>query len=457
MTHDDRGRRSIQVTHRNLAALHFRAYAVDLIPFIEAQQDARLLPAYQEIEKIVAGQTPVASWSEELPETPDFRSHRTFVTPPLERPGLHVIVASAREDFARGENRLQAVDLVVSDLVLVTRQEGGGDEVAVVSGATGAPVAGAEVTLYRADWQKGHERVATLETPARGAVTFRHTEARQRRRPLPRRPARGRRGGRHVLPALLAGFLSGRADGLPPLHRSERLPSLADGPLQGAGLPRGRGAGPLHHAARDPGDGLPGRPQQRDRRDRSLTTNAFGSASGEFTVPSGRLLGRWTVRSSLEGAATIRVEEYKRPTFEAKLLEPKDALRLNREATLQGEARYYFGLPVTGGEVRWRVVREPVYPWWWGLWGRGVGSSGTQTIAAGTASLDADGQFRFSFTPEAGEEGQEVSYRYAVTADVTDEGGETRSASRGFRLGHVSVEAALHPPAAFFQAGRPPR
>jgi hypothetical protein len=36
---------------------------------------------------------------------------------------------------------------------------------------------------------------------------------------------------------------------------------------------------------------------------------------------------------------------------------------------------------------------------------------------------------------------------------VTDEGGETRSASRSFRLGRVAVEAALRLPAAFLRAG----
>ncbi len=453
MSHDNMGRRSLQVTHRNLGALHFRAYAVDLVSFIEAQQDARLLPAYQEIEKVVAGQPPVVSWSEALPGTPDFRDHRTFVTPPLERPGLHVVVASAREDFASRDNRLQAVNLVVSDLVLVTRQEGGGVEVAVVSGSTGAPVAGAAVTLYRADWQKGHQRVATLETPAGGVVSFRHTEARQSHGHF----LVARRGDDVAVDPTFLHFWPESSPG-------ERTASLlytdrsVYRPLQNVRFKVlvFHGGGEQARFTTRPETPVTVSlvdPNNETVETRSLTTNAFGSASGEFAVPSGRLLGRWTVRSSLAGAATIRVEEYKRPTFEARLLEPESALRLNREATLRGEARYYFGLPVAGGEVRWRVVREPVYPWWWGLWGRGVGASGTQTIAAGTASLDADGQFRFSFTPQAGEEDEAVTYRYAATADVTDEGGETRSASRSFRLGHVAVEAAIHPPAAFLRAG----
>src|SRR5205085_11919241 len=80
-----------------------------------------------------------------------------------------------------------------------------------------------------------------------------------------------------------------------------------------------------------------------------VATNGFGSAAGEFSIPAGRLLGVWRVVTSHGGQALIHVEEYKRPTFEAKLKDPPAPLRLGRPAKLVGEARYYFGLPVTAG------------------------------------------------------------------------------------------------------------
>ena len=66
------------------------------------------------------------------------------------------------------------------------------------------------------------------------------------------------------------------------------------------------------------------------------------------------------------GGTSVQVEEYKRPTFEAKMLDPEKPLRLNQPAVLKGEAKYYFGLPVTSGQVKWLVRRQPVFPWWWG-------------------------------------------------------------------------------------------
>ena len=42
-----------------------------------------------------------------------------------------------------------------------------------------------------------------------------------------------------------------------------------------------------------------------------------------------------------------------------------------------------------------------------------------------------------------------------MTADVTDEGGETRTATRAFRLGFVAVEATLDSPRASSAPGEP--
>ncbi|RPJ00984.1 MAG: hypothetical protein EHM31_06870, partial [Candidatus Aminicenantes bacterium] len=186
----------------------------------------------------------------------------------------------------------------------------------------------------------------------------------------------------------------------------------------------------------------------------SVSTNAFGTASGEFTIPAtGRPLGGWRLRASPDGYASVRVEEYKRPTFEVSIKDPEKPLRLNKPAALKGEARYYFGLPVTGGEAVWQVKREPVYPrWWW--WE--TGGSRSQSVAGGRARIGADGTIEVAFTPRAEEKkdgaASGLSYRYTLSVDVTDEGGETRSASRSFRLGFVNVEARVDEDNAFARA-----
>ena len=122
MSADGLARRSVRVRHRNIDGLSFRAYRVDALAEIEAAQDRNLLPGYREVEELLAGRTPDAEWRLELPPTPDYRSHDTYVTPPLERPGLWVLVASARDDFADRDNRKSAVQLMLGDLVLLSRR-----------------------------------------------------------------------------------------------------------------------------------------------------------------------------------------------------------------------------------------------------------------------------------------------------------------------------------------------
>ena len=48
-------------------------------------------------------------------------------------------------------------------------------------------------------------------------------------------------------------------------------------------------------------------------------TNELGTAAGSFVLPLGRPLGRWVLQSSSGGSVSLRVEEYKRPTFEVTL------------------------------------------------------------------------------------------------------------------------------------------
>ena len=85
MTSDAPDRRSIQVTHKNLPALHFRAYAVDLEKRITAFARNRALPTAEDVRELLRSGSPAARWTSDLPATPDFKHHRTFVDAPAAR------------------------------------------------------------------------------------------------------------------------------------------------------------------------------------------------------------------------------------------------------------------------------------------------------------------------------------------------------------------------------------
>lgn len=469
MSVDAAGKRSVLVRHKNVGKLWFRAWRLDLAQRVAGRNWQ--LNVESEEDAQIRKRAPDASFAEELPETGDYATHKTFVRPPkaMAKPGLWYVVASAREDFGEAQNRKLGVTMTVSDLVIVSRPERDGSlAVTVLGGEGGAPVFGASVDVFRADWGKPLNLAGSGKTDKAGSVAVKTGKAEH---------------GGYVVFARHDGHATFDAS-MQYLYKEGEPESTASSfvytdraiyrPLQKiswkviayggnrqngsyAVLPSKSVTMTLHDA------------NHEKIAEKTVKTNAFGTAAGEFTIPTGKLLGQWFLQSSIGGsAAYVKVEEYKRPTFEVTLKDPEAVLRLNQEATVAGEARYYFGLPVSGGTVKWKVARQAVYPWWWGYFGHGSrggrGRGGrdqgaNQTIAFGTSEVSADGAFKVKFTPEAdaskgvGAGAKDVSYRYTLSVDLTDGGGETRSASRSFRVGFVSVEAGISVPALVLEDG----
>ena len=446
---DGEKRPTIEVRARNLPRVWFRAYAADPTVALGKPRDYDLYLDNGEVQALRQG-TPAASWSVALPATPDFYEHKTLVTPPLGK-GYWVIVSSAREDFSMSQNQLRALQLSISDLVLVTRtQTHGNDDVRVYDGSDGKPVQGADVEVWALDWNKGHHKTATLRTDVDGRCKLAS---------LPGPYFLLARRGREVSFDPETSYLSGRSADpvqggtLVYTDRSVYRPgqSITWKIVAYSGR-REAGKYQVSVGKSVTVSLLDANGQQIDKVD--VKTSAYGSADGRFSIPTGRLLGSWRISTSIPGSQSIRVEEYKRPTFEVSLKPPAASLRLNHPAALKGEARYYFGLPVTSGTATYVVTREPVYPYWWGWYYFG-GQQGTQTVARGTSKLAADGTFDVAFSPEAAVTSDHaVSYRYAISADVTDDGGETRSAQRSYRLGFSTVEATLAASHGFITAGK---
>ncbi|HLL02769.1 MAG TPA: alpha-2-macroglobulin family protein [Myxococcaceae bacterium] len=465
MHSDGPRRRSIEVTHRNVPALYFRAYAYDLEKQIAKADDYDLMPNGAALTRLLRQGQPVASWREALPATTDLRDHRSFVTPPLSEPGLYFIAVSAREDFAEAGNQVRGVFLSVTPFAAIARNdEGRRLEVRVVDGTTGQPVPGVEVRLFLTDYQKGHKQVQSAKSDAQGEVAFSPKQGDNYQSFL---IVIGRGRGALLLPSQMTFYERPRPSPVSqtliftdrsiyrPLQKILWKVVAFEGNREQARYTT-RANATVKVALHDPNNQVV---EQREVR-----TNTYGTAAGEFTIPTGRVLGPWRVSTEPSGAAVVRVEEYKRPTFEVTLKDPEGPLRLNRPATFRGEARYYFGLPVVNGSVRWRVFREPVMPWWW--WSSegfhsqrfGGGGVGRQVVATGTAPLTEDGSFQVSFTPETDERAakvRDVTWRYRVEADATDEGGETRSATRAFRLGFVAVEGRVDTDVGFFRQATP--
>ncbi len=190
----------------------------------------------------------------------------------------------------------------------------------------------------------------------------------------------------------------------------------------------------------------------------TVRPNAFGSASGKFVIPTGRLLGGYSLRLSLnengknyDAYKTFEVEEYKRPEFEVKVSEAKGPWKFGNAATVEGDASYYFGGGVPKATLSYRVTRETFIPWFC-YWWRWRQPSEPKEIASGTLSTDETGHFKFSLTPEKDpEEESPLPAGYVVEVEARDAGGRTIKASRRFQAAATSALIAVEPASGFLK------
>lgn len=163
-----------------------------------------------------------------------------------------------------------------------------------------------------------------------------------------------------------------------------------------------------------------------------LKINEFGSVSGDFTLPQGRMTGNYTIQipGFQYSAQSISVEEYKRPKFFTEIQQPAGEYKVNDTVMVQGKATAYAGNAISNARVSYRVVREPrfVYPWRI-MW---LPQVQPMEIAQGETETDESGNFQVSFKaiPDLSlDTAWNPVFDYRLMADVTDVNGETRSAN----------------------------
>ncbi len=170
-------------------------------------------------------------------------------------------------------------------------------------------------------------------------------------------------------------------------------------------------------------------PNDQELSSIGVMTNQFGTFNGSFVIPTGLLNGNFRLDCD-NGGVNIRVEEYKRPTFEVRFTSPEKSYGFNDSISLEGVAKAYAGYAIDNGKVSYRVSRKAESRWWWYY------SSGeTKQVAVGTTTTDNDGKFKILyFTDDRDILDKDMIYTYTLSAEVIDANGETRSASNALRI-----------------------
>lgn len=168
--------------------------------------------------------------------------------------------------------------------------------------------------------------------------------------------------------------------------------------------------------------------QWKDVTELSLKTNEFGTASFEFTLPEDAAVGSWhlNVAGQFDDnlRESLRVEEYKRPTYDVKMDGPRGG-KFGETIEAVGTAMMLAGVPVQGAKVHYTVECQPnKFRWWW------YGSAPWEDLDEGDLTTDEEGKFRVPILlTDEYMTGDNPLVRFRVHAQVTDLAGESHEAN----------------------------
>src|SRR5262249_4771545 len=139
--------------------------------------------------------------------------------------------------------------------------------------------------------------------------------------------------------------------------------------------------------------------------------------------------------------------EYKKPEFKVKVTTPRNFVPVGEKTSFTVEAKYFFGAPVTNGDVKYYVYRSRYRHWWFsdgdddgmganseegGDEAEGYYGYGNDMVKEGEGRLDANGQLVVAFDVPPLDEKQPFDFTYRLEAQVTDSSRREMEAKAGF-------------------------
>lgn len=178
----------------------------------------------------------------------------------------------------------------------------------------------------------------------------------------------------------------------------------------------------------------------------SFVTDEYGAFNGSFVIPTSLLNGSYTLNGKY-GRLSIRVEEYKRPTFEVHFEKVQETYRLKEDVTLQGSVEAYAGFNIDKAQCTYRVVRKTNFPWrfWW--WN--YPNVEDEQIAFGETRTNENGKFAITFNlkPSAiAKPQQQPVFTFEVEVTATSAQGETHSSTYYIKAGYNAIGLSTNVP-----------
>lgn len=194
-----------------------------------------------------------------------------------------------------------------------------------------------------------------------------------------------------------------------------------------------------------------------------VTTNDFGSFSGEFVLPKTGLTGNFSIDATKPDSPgdylivnkakdenpfwnyanfeysriRFKVEEYKRPKFEVAFEPTKESYQVEQNITVNGNAKAFAGSNITDAKVSYKVTRNTRNYF------RYYNPEEPEIITTGETKTDATGKFNIVFIAKPSDNSPKEQlpvFDYQISASVTDSNGETHEANANIKVGYHALE-----------------
>lgn len=425
------------VSYKNISKVGFRIYKLKNTDAAFQIDENNFDAAVRSLKKVADFETP-------LPVQNDYQNHNVEVKIPALTKGKYVLYMESRSDKKKLLHGYSVIN--VTDLAYWQKKNNDNFEVFVVDRTTGKPVKGAKVELFNMDYSNSGKAKLTLRHSATsdetGLAEFKGIQGSFQPKITYKDDIllpddylyayrnyerdRGHRStqfftDRSIYRPGQTIYFKGYAMNID----GDQMPSILTNQTVEVGLFDVNG---------------------KEVEKKTFISNEFGTFNGSFTTPVGVLAGSMTIRTKDgSGSQNIQVEEYKRPTFEVTFDPFTDVKKVYDDVEIKGKAMMYAGVPLDQAQVRYRVNRSyimPYYNYWWKVRWMPYNAGSNMEIANGVIQSEKDGSFKIPFKaiPDESISGKtNPMFSYTISVDVSDISGETHTQSTTLQLGYSSI------------------
>ena len=425
----------VVMEYRNLEHPYYKIVKV-------TEKELRELDKYydKELKEKLMVMKPYKEGVIDLPSESDYLQHSTIVAlPPLEE-GIYFFVGNIRKDN-KNEDNLFFQRFQVSNLGYLTDSKPNQFEIVTIDRKTGHPVSGVSVEVFRKTWnykKREYEihSVANLKSDANGRAVVTHKVGYESFQINLRK-------GDDLLLAKNNHYVEHESGKSNPYNNTRLFTDRAiyrpGQTVYFKGIVVRHQQGEQTLVSNFDEEVIFKDANWQTISSAKFTTDEYGSFSGSFVIPTDLLNGSFRLNAK-NGSTTIRVEEYKRPTFEISFESIKEQYKLNQNVTVRGSVDALAGFGLDDVQYSYRVVRKTSFPWrcWW-WWYPSVED---EQIDFGEARTDGNGKFAITFNlkpslktkPE-----QQPVFTYEIEVTATSAQGETHSSTHFIRAGYNEV------------------